>query len=72
LWVAEQQVQWWLEVGQRLAEYAAHWPECRAVDDCDLRCSCGLLDAQGQLAEAVACTFTEGDVAADLLADRRL
>lgn len=74
LWIAEQQVQWWLEVGQQLREYAAHWPECRSERDdlTDARCSCGLLDVLGQVDEAVACTLAEGDEVAEAVADRRL
>jgi hypothetical protein len=57
LWIAEQQVQWWLEVGQHLRAYATHQPECRATDDRDARCSCGLLDVLCSLDEVVACTL---------------
>jgi hypothetical protein len=73
LWVAEQQVQWWLEVGQQLREYAGHTPDCRLAatpyDLHDLRCSCGLLEVIGQVEEVVACTITDDD---ELLDRRRL
>lgn len=70
LWISEAQVAWWLEVGLRLREYAAHWPECRATDDHDLRCGCGLLEVLGSVDEAVACTMAPDDTVADLLAAR--
>lgn len=59
LWIAEQQVAWWLDVGQRLRTFAGHAAECRAVDDCDARCSCGLLDLLSDVDEVVTCTITD-------------
>lgn len=59
-----QQIGAWVTTGLRMREYLTHWPECRAIDEHDLRCTCGLLDVLAEYDEIMTCSATGEDYAA--------